>query len=79
MADKQQEPADTYHRHGDLDPSKWDEQETVTARPNDLGSVTNEPALANSTLASRAKKKPATKAIKGDDVENKSLKRSASK
>lgn len=82
MADKKsdapQEPADTYHRHGQADPSGWDEQPTVTGRPNDLGSVTPEPALPNSTFGDRAKAAGSTdtKAVAADDVEDKSLKRS---
>lgn len=41
---------DTYHRHGEVDPSKWNEAPSVTGRPVD------EPGP-NSTLASRAKAK----------------------
>ena len=62
------------------DDTKKDEDEAavaVTGRPNDLGSVTNEPALRNSTFAARAK--AGSKAVKGDDTENKSVKRTFSK
>lgn len=41
-------PADTLHRHGDPDPSEWQEAEAVTGRPNDEASP-------NSTMADRAK------------------------
>jgi hypothetical protein len=68
---KTQEPADTYHRHGDLDPSGWEEQPTVTGRPNDT-------AGENSTFAERAKaaKKAATKAVESDEAEDKSVRSS---
>jgi hypothetical protein len=49
------ELADTFHRHGEPDPSKWDEQEAVTGRPNDTPlRGEDEPAVPNSTLAERA-------------------------
>lgn len=61
------------HRHGDPDPSKWDEQQVVTDRPQD------EP-VANSTFADRAKaRKPAAKAVKSDEVEDKATKPAATK
>jgi hypothetical protein len=75
MADKKedvpQEPADTYHRHGELDPSGWEEQPVVTDRPNDI-------AGSNSTFAERAKaaKTTDTKAVERDDAENKSVRSS---
>ena len=56
--------ADTYHRHGDPDPSKWSGAESVTGRPADVPPT-------NSTLADRAHKpvvekvdEPATPAAK---------------
>jgi hypothetical protein len=58
MSDR--EPAtnaeETLYRHGKADASgsNWDKAEAKTGRPNDLGSVTPEYALENSTLASRA-------------------------
>lgn len=78
MADKPaapQEPADTYHRHGDLDPSGWEEQNTVTDRPNDLEIGGKAPA--NSTFGDRAK--TTTKQVEPSAVEDKSIKRSVTK
>lgn len=50
--------ADTYHRHGDPDPSKWDVQQAVTDRPNDTplddDKAPAEYAVPNSTMATRA-------------------------
>lgn len=40
--------ADTYHRHGDPDPSKWDEADAVTGREAD-------PVPTNTSFADRAK------------------------
>lgn len=59
--------ADTYHRHGDPDPAKWEEQPAVTGRPNDLrdGEVTN------TTFADRAKTDGENKAVQS--AEGKSL------
>jgi hypothetical protein len=57
-----------------------EEVQAVTGRANDLGSVTPKPALENSTFASRAKaRQPATKAVEGDEAENKAVKRSRKK
>lgn len=39
---------ETYHRHGDLDPSQWDEAEAVTGRESKV-------APRNSSFADRAK------------------------
>lgn len=77
------EHTDTYHRHGDPDPSKWDEGESVTDRPNDtpLRGV-DEPAVPNSTLASRAKaRKVGAKQVDKDEdaVENKAVTSAAKK
>lgn len=64
------EPRDRgLHRHGDPDPDKWDQADTVTGRPPD------EPG-GNSTLSSRAK---ARKQVKSDDVEDKAVKAPAKK
>lgn len=41
--------AETYHRHGELDSSKWDEAQAVTDREPDT-------APENSSFASRAKR-----------------------
>lgn len=52
--------ADLYHRHGDPDSSKWEEAPAVTDRPNDTPLREKEkPAVANSTLAERAKARQA--------------------
>lgn len=76
----QQETADTYYRHGEPDPSVWQAAEAVTGRPNDLGSVTPEPALANSTFASRAKQQAvATKAIPAEETEDKAVRSSTAR
>lgn len=40
--------AETYHRHGEADPSNWDEAEAVTGRKPDT-------APTNTTFAERAK------------------------
>lgn len=71
--------AETYHRHGDPDPSKWEEAQAVTDRPNDLepGSTVH-----NSTLAERAKAnkaKPAAKVVDEDAAENKAVQSSEAK
>lgn len=58
--------ADTYHRHGDLDPSKWDEAVAVTGREAD-------PVPQNSTFADRAKARGGNKAVQPSDAEAKSL------
>jgi hypothetical protein len=58
------------HRHGDLDPSKWDEQKAVTGRPNDT------PAD-NSTFSSRSSNKPEPVVVedtKQDPAEDKAVK-----
>lgn len=51
--------ADLYHRHGDPDPSKWNEAESVTDRPNDTPledvPAPSNYAVPNSTFADRAK------------------------
>lgn len=64
--------AETYHRHGDPDPDKWEEAEAVTGRPNDNapGSV-----VQNSTLASRAAAaaKATAKEVKADSTEDKAV------
>ena len=52
MAETEREPAtstaDLYHRHGEPDSSKWDEQSVVTDRPNDT-----EGEVQNTTFADR--------------------------
>lgn len=58
MAENDQE------RHGDLDPSIWDEQKAVTGRPGD-------PSPANSTFAGR--KKAGRKAVPPAEAENKAV------
>lgn len=67
---------DLYQRHGDADPSNWDEQTAVTARPNDtpLRGV-DKPAVPNSSFADRAKARAAgSKAVDSADAENKAVK-----
>lgn len=67
------------HRHGDPDPDTWDEAKSVTGRPNDLGDRgTDDPALENSTLASRAKARQAKK-VDAEDVEDKAIKKAPAK
>lgn len=58
-----------------------EEAQAVTGRANDLGSVTPKPALDNSTFAARAKarQQSRTKAVEGDEAENKAVKRSRKK
>jgi hypothetical protein len=58
-----------------------EEVQAVTGRANDLGSVTPKPALDNSTFAARAKARQSatTKAVEGDEAENKAVKRSRKK
>ena len=63
--------AETLHRHG-TDAGEWDDQPTVTERPNDTplrGEDT--PAVPNSTFGTRAKS--ATTAVESDDAENKAV------
>lgn len=56
--------ADTLHRHGDPDPSNWDEAQAVTGRPQDQPE-------ANTTFAERAKGRKGTKAVQS--AENKAV------
>lgn len=53
------ETVETFQRHGDPDPSKWEKAEAVTDRPNDTpmedAKKPAEYAVPNSTLSSRAK------------------------
>lgn len=65
------------HRHGDPDPSKWDEQPAVTGRANDtpLRDV-EEHAVPNTTLAERAaaRRRPSDeKAVDPATTENKAV------
>ena len=61
--------AETFHRHGDPDPSNWDEAQAVTGRPAD------EPT-SNSTLAERATaRKGDAKQVDADEVEDKAVKK----
>lgn len=66
-----QEPADTYNRHGEPDPSRWEESPTVTHRPNDLVKE----KVSNTTFAERAKSMPAaeTKVVESDETEDKAV------
>lgn len=68
--------ADLYHRHGS-DPGDWEEQPTVTGRPNDTPlRGEDKPAVPNSTFGQRAKSQAANeKAVAPDDTENKSVQR----
>ena len=66
------------HRHGDPDPSEWDEAQAVTGRENDTplrGEDT--PAVPNSTLASRAKERAGSETVQ--QVETTTTKRTAKK
>lgn len=71
------ETADLYERHGKPDPSKWDESESVTDRPNDLTAGQVE----NSTLASRASAaaKAEAKEVKAENTEDKAVAAAATK
>lgn len=71
--------AETYERHGKPDPSKWQEAEAVTDRPNDLvaGQVTNS-TMADRAKA-RAKAKPEAKVVDDDAAENKAVTTAAKK
>lgn len=73
--------AETYHRHGGPDPSKWDEQPTVTDRPNDTPMRGEETyAVPNSTFGSRAKSSgTSAKAVESDEAENKAVGRRRAK
>lgn len=48
--------AETYHRHGDPDPSQWDKAEAVTGRESDT-------APANTSFADRAKQSGGNRAV----------------
>lgn len=82
MADDRPEATthgDQYHRH-EPDPSKWEEKEAVTGRPNDTPlRGEDKPAVPNSTLAERAKAR--TKQVEKDQeqVENKAVTSAAKK
>lgn len=54
-----------------------DEQDAVTGRTNDLGSVTPDPALPNSTFASRSKsvQSAENKAVADDTADSKTSRR----
>lgn len=64
-----QEPADTFQRHGDLDPSKWDEARTVTGRANDTPITEQEPAVPNTSFRDRAQ----NRMVSSDQTDSKSL------
>jgi hypothetical protein len=72
MADQEQQENQTT---AEPDPSKWDEQQAVTGRPNDTPLQETDPALPNSTFAERAKaaKKAEAKAVDRDTAENKAV------
>ncbi len=68
--------AETYHRHGDPDPSNWDEAKAVTGRPADKPGD-------NTTFAGRAKAagkaSNASKQVDGSATEDKSVSSAATK
>lgn len=74
MADRKEATthADLYQRHGDPDPSKWDEAEAVNGRPSDV-------AGPNSTLASRARERAGVKQVDASEVEDKAVTAAATK
>lgn len=55
--------AETYHRHGDPDTSKWDEAVAVTGREADA-------VPDNSTFAARAKRSGANKAVQSSEAKS---------
>lgn len=70
--------ADTYHRHGDPDPSQWQEAEAVTDRPPDTPQRGEDSyAVPNSTFADRAK--AAAKAVASGDAEDKAVSSASTK
>lgn len=66
---KQSERDRGLHRHGDPDPSKWQQAEAVTGRPNDLV----EGEVHNSTFASRRKRRAPAKQVAAVQAEDKAV------
>lgn len=74
--------SDTFQRHGDPDPSKWEEQPTVTGRPNDTPIDDPQPAPlgGNTTFADRAKAQTTTaKQVDAEQAEDKAVTSAATK
>lgn len=82
MADKKEEEVAPGKEQGigELDTSKWEEQPTVTGRPNDTPQTEQKPALPNSTFGSRKKatSTSSAKAVKESDTEDKAVGRARS-
>lgn len=71
--------AETFHRHGEPDPSKWQEAEAVTDRPNDTPLRGDDVyAVPNTTMADRRKARD-VKQVKSEDVEDKAVKKKATR
>lgn len=72
MADEATNHADTYGRHGDPDPGKWQKAEAVTGRPADT-------PPRNSTLAERAALRTGAKQVDAAEAEDKAVKKAPAK
>lgn len=67
--------------HVDQAAGEPEEVAAVTGRPNDLGNATPEPAMANSTFASRSapRSAPRSKVMRSTEAEDKRVSRSEDK